>query len=360
MEKQRKSRSWIFHALLFTAIFLVTFIFVSYLFRPVSKSRINISGLYAEPENSLDVIAIGGSSTHIFYMPYEAWREFGIVSYDYSTDSMSPSVMKNLIIEAEKTQSPRLYLLDMRAFENRERRPDFYCVAYLRNITDSMKYSLNRLDMIRYAFKNEQPQSLSEPAVYLDLMYYHSLWQTMNYYYGFVYVGNDVPEAGKGFWLSGTYASQDTRDFSDVTERKSLSPENEAVLRDLLEYCRDNDIPALFTLNPFQMKDADTKAYYNYIGDVIHEYGYEFLDTNEYYDEMGIDFTKDFYNNNHLNVFGAGKYTHFLAKYIRDNYAMPDHRGEPAYSAWDEGYPAWAEDKSEYEEYISELMAEGS
>ena len=74
------------------------------------------------------------------------------------------------------------------------------------------------------------------------------------------------------------------------------------------------------------------------IGDIVSSYGYEFLNTNDHYREMGIDFSTDFYNAGHVNVYGAQKYTRFVADHIKGKYSVPDHRGDKDYEEWDENY----------------------
>jgi len=73
----------------------------------------------------------------------------------------------------------------------------------------------------------------------------------------------------------------------------------------------------------------------------VQSYGYEFLNLNDSYEEMGIDFSTDFYNAYHVNVGGAEKYTSYLGKYISDNYDLPDHRDDMLYSEWEEQATAY-------------------
>ena len=72
--------------------------------------------------------------------------------------------------------------------------------------------------------------------------------------------------------------------------------------------------------------------------EVIEQYGFDFLNTNDHYKEIGLDYNKDLYNNNHVNVFGAEKYTDFVAEYIDKKYDLPDKRGDEAFSDWNTCY----------------------
>ena len=51
-----------------------------------------------------------------------------------------------------------------------------------------------------------------------------------------------------------------------------------------------------------------------------------------------------YYNREHLNYYGAGKYTDYLAQYLIDNYDIPDRRGDDRYSSWEDDYDRLMED----------------
>ena len=93
---------------------------------------------------------------------------------------------------------------------------------------------------------------------------------------------------------------------------------------------------------------------------IISSYGFDFINLNDYYIEMELDFSKDFYNGNHVNCFGAEKYTDFLGKYIVNNYNMPDHRNEDRYISWHDDFAKFKEEESEIKEKICQkkLQAE--
>ena len=118
-----------------------------------------------------------------------------------------------------------------------------------------------------------------------------------------------------------------------TNKRTELLENDEKTLIELLDYLKENDLNALFVVCPYSIT-AEDYAKYNTMSDIVSGYGYDFLNTNDYYDEMGIDFSTDFYNINHVNSLGARKYTDFLGNYLSQNYNLPDHRGDAAYSEW--------------------------
>ena len=53
---------------------------------------------------------------------------------------------------------------------------------------------------------------------------------------------------------------------------------------------------------------------------LIESYGYSFVNFENAYDAIGLDTQKDFYNPDHLNIYGMEKFTAFFGKFICDNY----------------------------------------
>lgn len=82
---------------------------------------------------------------------------------------------------------------------------------------------------------------------------------------------------------------------------------------------------------------------------MVEERGYPVINfnTEEMYQELDIDWDKDFYNSKHLNYIGAEKYTAWLTKYLKEHYDLEDHRGDAKYDSWEQAY-------ENYKDYVSE------
>ena len=67
------------------------------------------------------------------------------------------------------------------------------------------------------------------------------------------------------------------------------------------------------------------------------QYGIDYIDGN--FDEVaiGIDWNKDSYDGGaHLNLYGSRKMTKYLGEYLTKKCVLTDHRGDPAYSSWED------------------------
>lgn len=343
-----QKNTWLIKAIIFILLAMLIFTKLSYLLRQVRVGRRNILSYNKEESETTDVVFIGGSSTYVFWAPYHAWIEYGIASYDYAGDAMSPALMKGLMQEVRNLKEPDLFIIDLRALEVRDSHPGFYSLAALENITDSLKYSRNRADMIHYAYGYEQPGLENNIENYIDLIKYHVAWKNITWEQ-YKYSSGDVTDneyKGFGMFDWACYEPLEKKDWKDVSDVQFFSEDTMQILKDILIYSKENDLNVLFTLNPFYMEDDSIKKRYNGVKELVEKYGYTFLNTNDYYDEMDIDFEHDFYHRDHVNLYGAEKFTSFLGAYIMEHYSdvVKDRRNDSAYSEkWNAGIQTWKE-----------------
>ena len=63
---------------------------------------------------------------------------------------------------------------------------------------------------------------------------------------------------------------------------------------------------------------------------------------NQHTDEIGIDWKTDSNDRgDHMNLDGVKKMTAFFGEYFTREGILTDHRGDPAYSSWDEELKAY-------------------
>lgn len=347
-------------ALVFCAGFLVLLCTVSYILRPYSgsASRKNLCGFYAEKADSLDVVFVGASSCFAFWEAPEAWNRYGFTSYDFATGTMPPQMIRYCLREIQKTQSPKLYVIDLRPFTAAE--VGYYLEREvmnmdhdvpLRNVSDNFKYSLNRFEMIQECV----PESYDKVPYYIDIIKYHTEWQRLLDAQSLAFAANSSHDSLKGFRLVDSWKAMEEKDYSKVKKRKALSERLDYILNELLDYCGEKELPVLFLVNAYCQTKAE-KAVYNYISDAVAARGYDFLNTNDYYEEIGLDFSTDYYDKNHVNIFGADKYTRFVGDYLMEHYSFEDRRGQAEYTQWDQDYEVWSEESGKIRESIRSKM----
>ena len=72
----------------------------------------------------------------------------------------------------------------------------------------------------------------------------------------------------------------------------------------------------LFARFPHRTVIENYDAVFAKLEAVVHEYGYDFANFDTQMDAIGLDPLNDFANAEHLNIFGAEKFTPYLADYL--------------------------------------------
>ena len=331
----------------FILIFLVLFFSMSYIMRGPGEKEKNedrkaaFAGFYAEPENSLDVIVIGGSAVFPFYaMPY-MWHEFGFTGYTMSSPVQKVENFKYLLDEVEKKQNPKLYVFEVRMYtydysEISEEEWDFF----ERVIVDNMKYSANRFKLIN--------TTISKPDIsdYLDIVRYHSNWKNIDFselkYWRF-----NAHDPYKGAYFRADIQGVEIPTWSDNKTATKIPEFQEKNLLDLLNYIDEKGVNALFIVSPNNI-DEKTAEQYNYIQAIIEQRGFKFLNMIKNYDELGLDEKTDFYNKLHVNINGQTKVMDYLGSFILNNYRINSSHSKKVIDTWDDDYELWKEKRDSY------------
>ena len=328
MEKAKKMVGLI----LFLGMGFVMFIMVSYVLRPRidGSNRKYFTGFYEAEKNSLDIVTMGSSAIYRYFHNPVLWEEYELTSFNMATSDQPIEVLENLVDEVHKTQSPQLFIVETRQFLTSETNEGKIDEVALRRVTDNMNYSWNRIDLINKTVKDWS----SRWTHYLDIIYYHDNWESFDVH-ALEYYDNKEPHRLNGWRNVLTVKKQRMPQNKEIKERKKVSPTSESVLRSFLEKCKEEEIKVLFVASPWKLSENKMKQN-NYIGDIIREYGFDFLDCNLLYEEIGLDPKTDFYNKRHTNMWGAEKFTRYVAEYIQNKYAIKGSHTEGVIKAWNE------------------------
>ena len=316
--------------ILFLGMGFVMFIMISYVLRPRidGSNRKYFTGIYEAEKDSLDVVTLGSSAMYRYFNNPVLWEEYGLTSYNLATSDQPIEVLENLVDEVCKTQSPQLFVVETRQFLIPENDDGEIDQVALRRVTDNMNYSWNRVDLINKTIKDWPTRA----TYYFDIIYYHDNWEL------FDSKALDYVDNKDLHWLNGwrnvlTVNEVALPQNEGISERAKVSQTSEAVLRSFLEKCKKEEINVLFVATPWKISNQEMQQN-NYIGDIIRESGFHFLDCNLVYDEIGLDPKTDFYNNRHTNVWGSQKFTRYVAQYIEDNYEMKVSHTDTVVEKW--------------------------
>lgn len=298
---------------------------------------------YNEQENTIDVLYLGTSATNRYFIPPVAYNEEGIASFNLATMGLPMIFVPNLIDEVEKTQSPQLYIIELRNVLSSK---ELITEGHISRVIDSMLESENKNEALDKAidytegavgeFSRTDKSSLEDRV---PIVKYHVKYSAGEIRYK-DFLPGQVKNKAKGYVLSKSGRLQVPYEPPVYTNKyKALAPEMEDALNAALDRCDTLDAEVLFVFSPYAMRKND-QAKFNTAIKIVEERGYTVLDCNqkEVTDEMAIDWEHDLYDNKHVNFVGAEKYTKYLLSYLMDNYNLPDRRGDTKWDSWAEAY----------------------
>ena len=326
---------------LFIAILAFCTVFFSYLFRNTHVDvRQNVLQLYEEPNNSIDVVVIGASSAYEFWNTMEVWDKYHITSFDYSGSGFCAASTISCIEEVRKTQNPKLILVEARTLISR-----FYADEInisTRNVFDSMDYDINRLKGYLY-FADVNDIAPSDTLVgVLDIMEYHdnhaALAEPLNWQ--LADNRNDWNMADrqhyKGYCPRMWYNDFDYEP-TWTDERTELDSRAVRVIEDIITYCEENNLKLAFFASPM-IYTAQDNMEFNAVSDICAEHNVPFFDGNKDLQDIGMNFSEDFYDTVHVNLNGSTKFTDWLADKVFRYYDIESCTENCIVENWDATY----------------------
>ena len=331
-------------AAVFLAGFLFLLVTVTYIVRTNGGVKDRFTGFYAEKKNTIDVILAGSSPVYPYYSAPKLYGEYGIAAYPLSTNNQRPKAIKYLFKEAQKTQDPSLFIVELRMFTMPDEEWED-TMAFTRGVTDNLKYSVNRIRAINALVSDKGERY----TYYFDIFKYHSNWKTMVMPSQLACWNYEKPHPLKGLEIKTGVGPAVQEDFSCVTGTKEPPEKQLEVLYDLLDWLRQSGKDALFIISPYAMEE-EARLQYNYLIGAIEEEGYPVLDFNAHIETIGLDFSTDFYDyGSHVNALGEGKCTAFLGEYLSQHYDLADRRGQEGYESWDDAWALYQTQQAEAE-----------
>lgn len=290
----------------------------------------SINKFYDEPKNSLDVVYIGASNVYAHFNTVLAYKLYGFTTGMLTSSQQPLSATKYLLKEANIYQNPKVYVIDI---GNVSIDVNTTTTSTIRNVTDAMKYSKNRSQTIDFMLQyvDEKIEKKDYYSFYYSFFIYHNSWKNINY-------GNFVSDyIFKGYYFtSDRVVSVPQKKEKWSYEETELPQDNLYLYLDLIKYIKSKNLNVIFVV-PIRFFSNENMAMINSAIKIANDEGIKTINFNEL-EDFDIDFSHDFYNASHLNVYGAIKYTKYFSKYLDENYNLPNHKKEKKYNSWDKEY----------------------
>lgn len=294
-----------------------------------------IMGFYEEPRETIDLLLIGGSHANAAFAPTQMYERQGFTSYVLYSWSQPPWTSYHYLKEGLKTQKPRVVVLDAFGLT--------YGHTYMTDIqinSTSDQYSMlirpgyNRL---RLALAMSASQTNHRPFTdYFSLFQFHNRWKALKKE-DWLWFLQDYSTTGKGYGPLYTTESFPEQIMPADTPENSLMEEPcEKYLRRFFALAKEEGFELVVVALPYECT-ADEYGIYAKTARLCAENGVPFLN---YFDpataaEAGFSWADDMAEHAHVNYKGAKKLSAHLADWLAARYALPDHRQDEAYAAWD-------------------------
>ncbi len=287
-----------------------------------------IKYLYKQDNDSVDVLVLGSSHAFENVNTGVLYDSYGMAAYVLAGSVQPYWNTYYYLMEALKTQTPKLIVLD--AFGS----------TFNDEYSDNSRIIKNTLGIRDIAIRYKALKVSSPKDKFYDYLLSYRLWHSRYTEFG----ASDFPQYYKrpfwyyykGFGVNFTTKSQNKPDPDKITTETPLFPKSEEYYRKIIELCKQENIPLLIVKSPYILNEDSMKKY-NMSKKIADEYGVPFINFNssKYYNSMKLDFSKDFADINHLNYMGNVKYTKALAEEIKKRFDIPDRKGQQEYESWE-------------------------
>ncbi len=343
MSRKRELTGFWMRVVCFALLTALVLGYANYVLTPKHDYGIcSMINLYRQPEDSVDVLAVGTSLVYAGLNTNVLWQEYGIAAYDLCSAEQPFWVSYYAIREALKTQHPKVILLDAK--------PSVYTRDYSRRgrtilSTFGIRGLDNRIGAILACV-----ESTDEALGYiLGLPQVHSNYKTLT--------PNDFllppDNGGRGVNWKG-YIEMDAVEHHQrpslvwTSTRRNLNDREEEYARKIFELCQSEGIELLLVGMP-NPDYANDHMYYNALWAVAAEYGIDGINYNDPSLRFGLRYSSDFADWQHLNVKGSMTFSKKLGADLLERYDLPDRRGDEAYKIYDITAAQWYEQLSSFE-----------
>ena len=272
----------------------------------------------SQPENSLDVLFLGDSEAYSGFVPMALWKDTGIASFVCASVDQKPYETEAFLREALKRQCPKVVVLETN---------------------------------VLYRAYSTQDLLVPKLQTLFPVLRYHSNWKTYSVPELFAapdYRG-DYPDRGYHLLTRADPLDDLTGYMAPTEAREELTKRNLRSLETMAALCKESG--AELVLFSIPSPENWSMARHNTMADLAESLGCTYLDGNLL--PFAIDWQTDTYDRgDHLNYYGAAKVTAWLGVWLTEHTALPDHRQDPAYEAWNQ-------DAESFPQRLEAKLAEG-
>lgn len=298
----------------------------------VTPNKSKLATFHQLPNNSVDVLAIGTSHLFCAFNTEKLWADYGIASYLLANNAQTPAAAYLYALDAVKTQSPEVMVIDTFMLLQLEDFQDF-------SVNDTFAYksfygvpsSIEKHKTIR-----ELLDIPSRAAFYFPLYQNHGRWTHLQKA-DFIQFGNPRDTGFQGA-LPASHDIQAQKPAL-VSSNTPLSKKNFAYFESLLALCEENTIRPIAVLTPCDYRPGitadDWQEKNNFLKQYLKERNIPYYDYNDLSDDIDFDYSEDLADFDHVTTSGMLKFTDHFGHRLAVDFDVPNRKGSDSHQFWE-------------------------
>lgn len=308
-----KKYSPLLRSICFLALALAIFSVLTQVFRRKTPEGAwnyteKVGAFYNEAPQSMDVLVFGASHAFCTVNP-TVLEEYGVTGYVLATQQQPIMASYYYMVEALKTQSPDVIILEAFMVNRSPEVPEDSVIA---DATEPLPFSRNKLQMIAAMTEGKT----DKVPYYLTLFRYNERWKELTLR-DFTLRRAQMNDPYRGYAYLTEVRAAKYPEFDTVPPLRQINAQDLRYLEKIVALCEEKKIRLVLLYAPFEM-DEENYAMDCTMKDFAAARGLDYLDGYELLPEFGLDFRQDFYDFSHLNADGSEKVTRYLAQYLLD------------------------------------------
>ena len=312
--------------------FLVVLILITARVNSVLKWKNSESTLkfYEYDNNVADVIFYGASRTLCAINPSLLWDKYGIAAIDLAEGGQNLGSTYYYMEESLRTQDPKVMLVDLSLIELVDDGHDGNMYLNTINLRYSPIYVKNAIYEWSHSSFSDNKNTLK--WILAKFPIYHTRYREITHS-DYKPISNEYPA------FHNTFAARayETPSGCSETGTHELAPEVYEYLDAMMELAKENGSELVFYVPPYCVYPEQMQGF-NEAGRYVTSLGYDMINYNAIYDDVGFDYGTDMQNEDevgvHVNVYGSEKITAHMGEYLNDHFDLPDRRNEAGYEIY--------------------------
>lgn len=299
------------------------------------------AGFYDLDKDSVDVLFLGSSHGVTSFCPQEVYNQYGITSYNLSSDQQGLVTSYYWLKEALRYQTPKAVVLEC-----------YFCFPYIADepLNTDESYTRKAIDFMRWSpVKAEAVRTICDIdanqdawSYYLPHLRYHERWlwdkpDRNDYTYREMAGHSEL----KGYSPLHFYLGEKGEEFEphnmeEAAGYAQMAPLMLEYLDKINELCRENEISLILTITPAVSANIEMC---NAVRAYADREGCTFISFNEQniYRQMDYQMDMDNCDDGHPNIWGAVKVSRYIGGVLKEQFGLGG-RIEPQ----------WEETKGDY------------